>query len=299
MSGLLDAIGGKLAERWVALLALPGILFLGTAWTAHVLGAGRPFDAARLLREVERLAGWTDRHGAAGVLLVLVALLLLAVVPGLVVQLLAHGVRLLWLGPWPGGTGERLVRRRRARRARADERVAEHIRRYEAGGDPAELAAAHAAEARRDGISVVPPARPTRMGDRIHALEHRVGEYYGVPFVVLWPRLWLAAPEPDRAEIRAAAASFDAAARLFAWGQLYVLLAAATLWWPALIAGAVVMAAAWRAGSERLFVLADLADALVDLRMRSVARAAGLPVPPGPVPPATWEELDLLLRRRR
>ncbi|MFF3560600.1 hypothetical protein ACFYXS_11260 [Streptomyces sp. NPDC002574] len=299
MTGLLDAIGGKLAERWVALLALPGTLFLGTAWAAHVLGARRPFDAARLLREVGRPARWADAHGAAGLVLVLVGLLLLAVVPGLVVQLLARGVQLLWLGPWPAGAGEPLVRRRRERRVRADARVAEHIRRHETDGDPAELAAAHAAEARRDRISPVPPARPTRMGDRVHALEHRVGEYYAVPFAVLWPRLWLAASEADRAEIRAAAASFDAAARLSAWGLLYVLLAAGTFWWPALVAGAVVMAAAWWTGRERLFVLADLADALVDLRMRSLARAAGLPVPPGPVAPATWRELDLLLRRMR
>ncbi|MFE2541986.1 hypothetical protein [Actinacidiphila glaucinigra] len=299
MAGLLDEIGGKLAERWVSLLALPGSLFLGTAWAAHVLGGGRPFDVGRLLREVERYADWTDVHGGAGLFLALVAALLLAVVPGLAVQALARAVQVLWLGPWPGGAGERLVRRRRVRRARADAEVAAHLRNHERDGDEGELAAARAAEARRDRIAPLPPARPTRMGDRMHALEHRVGAYYAVPFTAVWPRLWLAATEADRGEIRTAAGAFEASTRLCGWGLLYTALACVTGWWPALVAGAVVVLAAWWLGRERLFALADLVDAVVDLRLRSVARAVGIPVSPGPVAMATWRELDLVLRRRR
>ncbi|MGW3243670.1 hypothetical protein [Streptomyces sp. NPDC001070] len=299
MAGLLDELGGKLAERWVSLLALPGSLFLGAAWAAHVLGGGRPFDVGRLLREVERYADWTDAHGGAALFLALVAVLLLAVVPGLVVQVLARAVQVLWLGPWPGGAGARLVRRRRARRERADADVAAHLRRHEHGGGEDELTAARAAEARRDRIAPLPPARPTRMGDRMHALEHRVGEYYAVPFAVVWPRLWLAAAEADRREVREAAGAFEASARLCGWGLLYAALACATSWWPALVVGVVVVLAAWWLGRERLFALADLVDALVDLRLRSVARAMGLPVPPGPVPTAAWLELDMVLRRQR
>jgi hypothetical protein len=303
VAGVLDEIGGKLADRWVSLLALPGMLFLGTAWAAHVLGWSRPFDAGRLVREVARYADWVHRHGGAGLFLVLVGVLLLAVVPGLVVQALARLVQVVWLGPWPGGAGRPLVERRGRRRLDADRQVKALTAQLRLHTDPAEaagiLAEAQAAELRRDAIALVPPVRPTRMGDRMHALEHRIAAYYRVPFAILWPRLWLAAPQADRKEVAQAAGSFDSAARLCGWGVLYLALGAATLWWPAFLAGAAAVGAAWWLGRERLFILAELVEALVDLRLRAVARAVGLPVPPGPVSPETGQALGELMRRLR
>lgn len=56
MGGFLGALGQKLAERWLTLLALPGALFLATAATARILGQAHALDGQRLTDWITRAA---------------------------------------------------------------------------------------------------------------------------------------------------------------------------------------------------------------------------------------------------
>ncbi|MEU2244295.1 hypothetical protein ABZ572_33400 [Streptomyces sp. NPDC018338] len=108
MTGFLAGLGGKVAERWLALLTLPGCLFIVTAWVAWGLGQGHAMDWSRLTDTVSR---WYEgasaaRPGALG--LIAIGLILLAALAGLAARLIGYGVLFLWFARWPGSLGRRM-----------------------------------------------------------------------------------------------------------------------------------------------------------------------------------------------
>ena len=48
MGGFFGELGKELAKRWVALLAVPGMLFLAAVWVAATQGQRRALDPGRL-----------------------------------------------------------------------------------------------------------------------------------------------------------------------------------------------------------------------------------------------------------
>jgi hypothetical protein len=95
----LAELSKKLAERWLSLLVLPGLLFLGTAWAGWTLGqakALRPRHALAAAQEqAQALNGKPVQIGA-----LVVAMLLCAAAVGLLANALARPVEHLWLGSW-------------------------------------------------------------------------------------------------------------------------------------------------------------------------------------------------------
>ncbi|MBE8476790.1 hypothetical protein [Streptomyces justiciae] len=281
MTGLLAELGRKLAERWLSLLVLPGALFLGTLAAGRELGHARWYAVgelpARLNRHGDALAGST-----AGLLLFLCAFLLAAAACGLAAQALGSLVERLWLADgwqgWPrvthGGV-RRLVARRGRRFADRQEAAGVAEARAElltATPDDAHRAAV--ATARLHRLADAPPARPTWTGDRLHAVAGRLEDALGVEIAVVWPHLWLHAPEPTRTEITAAREAMLRAAGLAGWGLLYV--AVAVVWWPgALIAGAVLLAA-WHRYRAATDAYALLVESAVRLHAQELAARLGI-----------------------
>ena len=64
-SAFLSALGGRIAERWLAALALPGLLFLAAFTTAMVLGHEHWSDLERLGAWLDTLAASPASHSAA------------------------------------------------------------------------------------------------------------------------------------------------------------------------------------------------------------------------------------------
>jgi hypothetical protein len=52
VTGLLAEIGQKLADRWAALLAVPGLLYLAAVTAAAVLGQGHALSYSALDRKI-------------------------------------------------------------------------------------------------------------------------------------------------------------------------------------------------------------------------------------------------------
>jgi hypothetical protein len=105
VTGFLSGLGGKLAERWVSLLTLPGCVFIAVTWLAFAMGQSHATDREHLVRTV---SGWYEnaqdaRPGTLGAIAVGVALS--ATLAGLAARVVARGVRRMWFGTWPGAAG--------------------------------------------------------------------------------------------------------------------------------------------------------------------------------------------------
>jgi hypothetical protein len=137
-------------------------------------------------------------------------------------------------------------------------------------------------ERKRRRLGESRPVRPTRIGDRYAWTADRAAEVHGVSRLdLVWPRLWSVLPDQIRAEIAAARDAYAAAARLFSWALLYLLVSLVR--WPALlIAVSIAVAGVLRAGptADRLAALIDTA---MDLHLRDLASQLGLSVGTAPV----------------
>ncbi|MGW0935681.1 hypothetical protein [Streptomyces sp. NPDC002666] len=311
MTAFLATLGGKLADTWLSLLVLPGLLYLAVAGAGSVLGHRNPFGHGLLTERVDTMAGTPATHSPGTV--VLVAALVLVASAGIsrLAGALGGGVERLWLGDWPRPLrpAARALTRRRARRwSAADARyrqalTARALRAAAETGDALALDAsddpatpddpadgpatpddpadgspapttAELGEA-RNLIALARPARPTWMGDRLLAADARVHRAYAIDLTSAWPRLWLLLPDTAHGEIQAARTALTGAARRAAWGLLYVL--PALWWWPAALVVAVTWTGAWRHGRLAVHEFAELVEATVDLHGRDLATALGIP----------------------
>ncbi|MFG2874669.1 hypothetical protein ACGFYU_06615 [Streptomyces sp. NPDC048337] len=303
MEGLLGAFGGKLAERWLSLLLLPGILFVGVVLAANTLGYDHALDVRHL---VERVHDWPApgvRPRAGSLALLLGALLLAAAAGGLAARAVGAGLTRLvlaadwreWLPPARHIAAALTERRRRRWNAEDAEYLRERDlavraavrRRAVAGGpsagptpDPAPSPLS-AARQRRERVSAACPDRPSWTGDRFHALAARLRERYALDLAAVWPVLWLSLPDSTRAEVRAAHDALDRGFALAGWGVLYA--ATAVLWWPGLLLGAAVLLTARHRTRAATAAYVLLLEATVVLHGPELARTLGVQPTAGPL----------------
>jgi len=290
VSTFLTELSRRVAERWLTLLVLPGLLFVGVAVAgAGVLGHRHWNELGRLHTSLTAVASDPVAQTTTAVALAAAALLGCAAGAGLLAQALSRVIERMWLGDWPGPMArlaEPLVVRRRRRWTLADNSYrtavkaalrAKDERSVTAGSTPvsggrdAQLARLHAA---RNRISLSLPQRATWIGDRLLAVDARIHQTYDLDLVSAWPRLWLLVPDATRSELRDARQRFDATTRLAGWGTLYVLLGA--WWWPAAVLGVIIIGVAWVRGRSAIDLFAELAEATVDVHGRNLARALGI-----------------------
>ncbi|MFF5219403.1 hypothetical protein [Micromonospora sp. NPDC000442] len=277
MQTFLSELGKKLAERWLLTLAVPGLLYCAAAVAAHSLGHHPRTVTTTLRLELASLSASARRDPLLAVLTVLLS----AAAAALLASACAGAVRWLWSGDWPAPLAA-LGRPLRERRAERWERRhgeyeaavrAERLGTARAPGGSA-LPAAELAR-RRNRVGLVPPSRPTWIGDRIAAVQALVMAEYGVDLAVAWPRLWLLVPAEQRTEVRTVWSAFAGAATLLAWGVLYTVLG--LLSWPFAILGVVVALHGWRRGRQAAAAYGDLVESIADLHLPKLAEAMGMP----------------------
>ncbi|GAB2898685.1 hypothetical protein [Streptomyces mayteni] len=292
MSAVVTELGQRVLDRWAALLALPGLLFVAAVWAARELGHRGFADPGRLRAAVSSLADSVAEDPVR--LAFWVALLpLLSAAAGLAAGVCAGALRRLWFGPWPArpsGPGRRLTagRARRWRLRAAAYRAAEEA---EAGQRELDVLAA-----RRNAVGLRPPERPTWMADRMTALAARVWAWYRVDVSFAWPRLWLLLTPEEQDALRAARGRVDAAVVLAGWGVLVCGLA--VWWWPGTVVGAAMLGEAVRRGRAAVDAFAHLVEAAFDLRVAALAESLRLELPEGPFPPEVGLRVTALLRKQ-
>ncbi|MET9966839.1 hypothetical protein ABZZ80_13220 [Streptomyces sp. NPDC006356] len=277
MNTLITSLGGKLAERWLAGLVLPGVVFVAVGVMAVQLGHGHWSDTALLGQELNRFATGPLTRDNGSVLLVALGVVLSSVVAAEAARSLERLVVVVWTHDW-GRLGRALTRRRTRRWDAAmdtyETALRDKARRLRAPDphtgplpDIQELARAC------DRIALTEPARPTWIGDRMLAAAVRVQTCYDLDLASAWPRLWLLLPEETRGPLVLAQSDFAGAARRVGWGVLYMLVG--LIWWPAAIIGLGLCVVGWRQGRGTVSVLADLVEAVVDLHVGALGAALG------------------------
>jgi hypothetical protein len=252
MTGLLTEVGKRITTRWFNSVLLPGLLLVGVAGCAAVLGHRNALNIDALTAAAQRTAdSGRSRPVPFGVEVALA--LAAAGLLGVAARGTGRLVQRFWLRErrfLPG-----LVRSRWSRRSR-------------------ELAAA-----RRRGIDPVRAyltQRPTWMGDRARLIEARVRAQYRFGAALVWPRIWLLTPDHVRAPIGNARTRFDDAGVLAGWAALYVLVG--VWWWPAALAGLVTGLTAVRRARVALDEFGALVESAIDLHWRALAAALGIAI---------------------
>lgn len=285
MTAVLGELGKKLAERWLTLLALPGLLFVCAAVAAGVLGHRHALDFQPLTRWI---AGLTPASGVATA----IAVVACSAAFGLLVAALGRLVQGVWTSPGRRMPGRSLVDWRRRRWDRAYETV-HTVLAARATGQPSDVDLATAL-ARCNRISLVRPARPSWIGDRLRAVDERVHQTYMLDVSAVWPRLWMLLPDSARTELGVAHESFASSARLAGWALLYAVIG--VLWWPALVIAGVTGVTAWIRARAATGVLADLSEGAVDLYGAELAAKLGF-AREARLTPETGVEITRMLRK--
>jgi hypothetical protein len=287
MTGFLGEIGKQLADRWVALLAVPGLLYVVAVTAAVVLGRGHALDYPALSRQVTGWAAGPSLRSAGGTALFITGALAGSVLAGLAAAAVGRVAEMLWV----------LRGERRPARWLAEWRRTRAQRLKGIADDPAaSREQVRKAMEKADRICVIAPDRPTWIGDRLRACQVRARQAYGLDLNAAWPRLWLIMPDIARAEIGTAYDAYRGAARLTGWAVLYVILGLG--WWPAIMIAVAAEIAAVIKARAAAGTLADLIEAAVDLYGRDLAAQLG-ETGSGRVTPATGLRLTALMRKSR
>lgn len=300
MNAFLGELGKKLAERWLTLLVLPGLLYVAVVAVAGILGQRHATEPGVLRIWVDTLAAAPASRSPAGALAGAVGILTGAAGAGLAAAALGQLAQQAWTTPGRRAPARWLTSWRRRRWNRAYATVGTALQAATAHTaatasplpDPAaNLSAAVTACAR---ICPVQADRPTWIADRLRAVDERVHRAYRLDVSAAWPRLWLLIPDTARTELTTAHDSYTAAARLAGWALLY--LAAALWWWPALVIATVTGVTAWIRARTATAVLADLAETTVDLYGPELARQLGITCP-GPLTPDIGHSITIAIRK--
>ncbi|WP_433723744.1 hypothetical protein ACQP2Y_01170 [Actinoplanes sp. CA-051413] len=296
MTGFLEALGKKAAERWLVLLVLPGVLWLATALVAVHLGHRNALHPGVVVDWISR---WTKVPHPSGLLVaILTGTLVGSAAAGLVATGVGWVLRRAWLTSGRRRPARWLVEWRRARWRRESGRVevlvAEAIGAAGASSEVVTGPAIAEALARRDAIALEVPDRPTWVGDRWRAATVRVRRAYGLDLTVVWPRLWTVLPEQLRTDIAAAQLAYTSAAALTGWAVLYAALG--VTWWPALLIGVVVAGAGVFRARTATATVCDLVETAADLYGPALAEQLRMTVS-GALTTDIGDEISVRLRK--
>lgn len=286
MTGFLGEIGQKLADRWAALLAIPGLLYLAAVTVTAVLGQEHALSYPDLSQKITAWAASPVLKSAGGAALIVGAILAGSVAAGLAAAAGGRFIEILWTLPGKHAPAKWLAdwRRERSKRQKA---IADN------SADPA---AVRRAIGRADRICIIEASCPTWIGDRLRACHVRISKTYGLDLAAAWPRLWLIVPDTVRTELGAAREAFSGAARLTAWAIFYLVLS--IWWWPAIPIAVITGAAAISKARLATGNFADLIESAVDLHSAELAAQLGEQVT-GSVPPAVGARLTTRMRKDR
>ncbi|MFC8661259.1 hypothetical protein [Streptomyces sp. NPDC057199] len=290
MTPLIDQLGRKVLERWLAPLTPPALGFAAVVLAIRELGHRHALDY-HLFEAGAR--AWADT-GAGGVAAALFSLVVFA----MAVEAASAGVRRLWLGDWPRPAAP-LARRLTVRREEWWRELDQRLREAQDAADspPTTEGLAHLAAlaAERDALCTARPTAPTWTGSRLNALHDRLFHEYGLELASCWPRLWFVMSDAARAEVTAARFRFDRAANLAMWALPYFV--AGFLWWPALLIAGWLAWVGNRRGRSAAADYADLVEAAADVHGRELAGAMGVPLPEQGFPLSAGREMSLRARK--
>jgi hypothetical protein len=281
-----EAVGGKLAEQWIATLLTPAFCF----WIGGLYAWAKGDRWLILKQQLEKLDDPLQLAALIG------ALLIVTTSAFAIQQFEADILRILegycprWLFPvaW---IYRRLLSRQRNHLRKVKENWAklnsereqlftssEHPAAYELFEKLALL------EHQRHWLPSQPKdLMPTKLGNILRSSELRPWHKYGLDSVICWPHLWLLLPESARSDLQSARATLNASVRIWIWSVLFSVVWVWWAWW-ALPVGILVATFAyhWLLSAARTY--GSLVEATFDLYRVNLYRALRF------APPTSSEE---------
>jgi hypothetical protein len=101
MTGFLAELGTKLADRWLAILILPGALLIAAAGTAGTLGQVHALDISLLKARITAVAGAPGAHSPGVLLLAIGGIMAASALAGLAASALGSATARLWVAVGP------------------------------------------------------------------------------------------------------------------------------------------------------------------------------------------------------
>lgn len=292
MITLVQQLSEKLADRWATMLVGPGLLFVTCVAVAAHQGFAHALDLSFLRHYIQ---GTIAAKHDAGTIAVAAALgTIAAVVAGLIAAGAGQIIEQVWMPTAPAWYVDLLTRRRQRRWDRAESRLTAEVTtaaQQIAREQILDMTSANRhprvrrLRASRDRICKHRPEMPTWPAERMQDLTRQIRARHDLDLAVIWPYIWNVSTGPVRGDLSTAQDGYAAAARLTAWGLLYLLIVPALWWWPAIPLAAVLIVAGWHRSRTSIDVLADLVGSAVDLNIREVAEKTGATLKDPPIAP--------------
>ncbi|WP_405633049.1 hypothetical protein OG933_43615 [Streptomyces sp. NBC_00016] len=280
-----NGLGGKLAERWMALLLSPALLFWATGAIAWHWNRTRPSLHHDGWTAVARQLGEQVRTLPAIMQgLLVTASLIVVMLSALAAQRLTVPVVRALSGYWPRRLDwlQKPLLDRRSERIRRDTR---RLRELAGVSDEAldwRQRRTYAELQRRYLLAPTDPSRhmATRLGNILSAFEDRPRARYGLHTEVCWPRLWLLLPDEAKKEVEDARQRLSGAAQAWLWGMLLVVW---TPWaWWVLPLGAVVCGTSYFRALNAAVSYGEIFVACFDVHRGLLYQGLRWPLPASP-----------------
>jgi len=267
---VLESLGSKLAEGWIAQLLTPAFVFWAGGVAAWVWRFGWAAFEQWVTAQVEVVQIILIAGGLVGL-----------VASALVVRSLELSVLRLLEGYWPRWL-------RGLRRGSLGGLIADYERtrwdweilqtKTSRTFDDEEDLALLEAKLRRFPVAI-DQFLPTRLGNILRA-ERRMSDKYGLEVVTCWPRLWLLLTDGERKELADTRTRLDLGARIWLWSVLFVVWSGLA-WWAAPL-GIVGTIASYRQllGAAEAYGL--LLESAFDVRRGALYAALRWPLPATP-----------------
>ncbi|MBW4475139.1 MAG: hypothetical protein KME45_32880 [Stenomitos rutilans HA7619-LM2] len=276
---LLESLGGKLAEQWVANLLTPAFVF----WLGGLAAWIQKFGW-------HPLEQWFTQLVEPLQIAILFVGLLVVLVTAFAIQKLDLTVLRFFEGywsTWMNPLRRWLLKQQRKKLVRLDQRwQALAIKRDQLRQAQQDLTLEDLDELLaidwqlRQAPSQPERLMPTKLGNLLRAAETRPTEKYGLDAIICWSRLWLVLPDTIKKELQEARADLNTAARIWLWGVLFWVWAV-WVWW-AIPVGLLVAWFAYVWMLEAAATYSDLLESVFDLHRLTLYKSLQFPVPKNP-----------------
>ncbi|MBD2060475.1 hypothetical protein H6F88_31525 [Oculatella sp. FACHB-28] len=276
---LLESLGGKLAEQWVANLFTPAFVF----WLGGLAAWIQKFG----WRSLEQ---WFTQLVEPLQIAILFVGLLIVLVTAFAIQKLDLAVLRFFEGYWSSWMNPLrrwLLKQQHKKLNRLDQRwqdlaiKRDQLRQAQKDLNPEELDELIAIDWQlRQAPSQPERLMPTQLGNLLRAAESRPTEKYGLDAVICWSRLWLVLPDAVKKELQEARTDLNTAARVWLWGVLFWVWVV-WAWW-AIPVGIVVAWFAYGWMLEAAATYSDLLESAFDLHRLELYKSLHFPVPTNP-----------------
>lgn len=295
-----EGLGGRLAERWVAILVTPSFAF----WIGGLLAWAWQYGWSPVLGDTTD-SGWLKRladQPQAVQIAVLVGVLVLVSASSTLVARLDQSVLRFLEGHWPPWLTflrTAMISRQARRWLRKTQRWEELVANWREVSNHTSSAQDELALldwALRKQFPGFDRLMPTDLGNVVRVTERYPAIRYGLDTATTWPRLWLLLPTETKKDLIDARSAITAAVQAWIWGILFLLW---SIWAPwALAVGVAVAVIANGSAIAAASVYGDLLNAAYDVHRGELYKALKLPLPTSPADePASGQQLSEYLYR--